>query len=89
MRIDPGDLQIRLVFAEGVEIGNALIDEREVGGGKRAVFAFKCENRAARKNIMRESLLQELVTPDAGAAVGEEADIVVDRLCVPVRREQG
>src|SRR5262249_41708210 len=39
--------------------------------------------------IMRKSLLQELVPPNAGAAVGQEADIVVDRLCVPVRREQG
>ena len=86
---DAADLEGRLAVLQLVQVGRHGVHEAEVGVGQGAVGAFDGEEDAAGEDILGEGFLEELVAADAGAAGGEEADVVVLGAAPGVRGDEG
>ncbi|MFO0926181.1 MAG: hypothetical protein U0736_03960 [Gemmataceae bacterium] len=83
------DLQVRLVGAQACQCGGEGVDEGEVVVVERAVGAFEGEDQTAGVDVLRERLLEQPVAANAGAAGGQEADVVVLGAAVPRGGDDG
>ena len=77
MGVRTADLQGRLVVLEAVEVVGHGVHERQVGVGQRGVGALDGEEDPAGEDVLREGLFEEVVAANAGAAGGQEANVVV------------
>src|SRR5579871_315686 len=76
-------------FAELLQCGNAVIHQKKVLSIENTIRAFEGKNEPARKHIVGKGLTQKLITPDAGTALGEKSQIVIQCLAIPGRRDPG
>ena len=83
------DLQDRLLVLELLEVAGHPVHEGEVGVGQRSVGALDGEEDAAGEHVLREGLFEQLIAADAGAAGGQEADVVVLNAVAGGRGEEG
>src|SRR5262249_19687639 len=87
VRGNTGKLQLGGCAAEVFQVADQLVHEGKVGGGQAAVGTLDGKDQAAGKEVPREGLFEQVVAANAGAAGGQEADVVVLGRGVPGGRQ--